>query len=104
MLTLAGWCESIGSRAFDSDGPCDRRMSSSQADSSCVDPSAAGDSTRLDQFQRDEKNRTMTRPRACSTAAGPSATEEEILSRLDRTPEDHIIPSDEDFEAVRDAA
>jgi len=37
------------------------------------------------------------------TAAGPGATEEEILSRLDRTPAGHIIPSTEDFEAVRDA-
>lgn len=38
------------------------------------------------------------------TAAGPGATEEEILSRLERTPAGQIIPSDEDFEAVRDAA
>ena len=38
------------------------------------------------------------------TAAGPNATEEEILSRLARTPAGQIIPSEEDFEAVRDAA
>lgn len=38
------------------------------------------------------------------TAAGPHATENEILSRLQRTPAGQIVPSDEDFEAVRDAA
>ena len=32
------------------------------------------------------------------------ATEDEILSRLERTPAGQIIPSEEDFEAVRDAA
>lgn len=57
--------------------------------------------TRQAHVYRLAQARALARAR---TAAGPSATEEEILSRLDRTPAGQIIPSDEDFETVRDAA
>ena len=57
--------------------------------------------TRQDHLYRLAQARALARAR---TAAGPTATEEEILSRLARTPAGQIIPSEEDFEAVRDAA
>ncbi|ALA58316.1 hypothetical protein [Nitrospira moscoviensis] len=57
--------------------------------------------TRQARVYRLAQARALARARI---AAGPNASEEEILSRLDRTPAGQIIPSDEDFEAVRDAA
>jgi hypothetical protein len=57
--------------------------------------------TRQAHVYRLAQARALARAR---TAAGPNASEEEVLSRLDRTPAGQIIPSDEDFEAVRDAA
>lgn len=59
------------------------------------------ETTRREHLYRLAQARALARAR---TAAGPGATEEEILSRLERTPAGQIIPSEEDFEAVRDAA
>ena len=69
----------------------------SQAPQETVDP----ETTRKAHLYHLAQARALARAR---TAAGPGATEEEILSRLDRTPAGQIIPSEEDFEAVRDAA
>jgi hypothetical protein len=68
-----------------------------QAPDETVDPETA----RRARLYQLAQARALVRAR---TAAGPGATEDEILSRLDRTPAGQIIPSDEDFEAVRDAA
>jgi hypothetical protein len=69
----------------------------SQAPEETVDPETA----RRARLYHLAQARALARAR---TAAGPGATEEEILSRLDRTPAGQIIPSEEDFEAVKDAA
>ncbi len=59
------------------------------------------ETARRAQVYRLAQARALARAR---TAAGPGATEEQIMSRLERTPSGQIIPSEEDFEAVRDAA
>lgn len=79
----------------------ERNFTMTDHDANAPDTTLDQETARRDHLYRLAQARALARATA---AAGPGATETQILSRLERTPSGQIIPSEEDFDAVRDAA